>query len=60
LVTVVRIDVDFALSSLLRFNASPREGRLKRAIKILGYLKKYPKKRYLVDPTPLDLDIETQ
>ena len=28
----------------------PREGHLKQAIKILGYLKKYQKKGYIIDP----------
>ena len=36
--------------SLNRFAAHPREGLLKRAIKIYGYLKKYPKKGHVIDP----------
>jgi hypothetical protein len=47
-----RFDITFAVSSLSRFSAQPREGHLKRSIKILGYLKKYPKRGYIVDPRP--------
>jgi len=44
-----RMDIAFAVSSLSRFSTNPREGHLRRALKIIGYLKKYPKKGYLVD-----------
>ena len=47
-----RFDITFAVSSISRFSSKPTEGHLKRAIKILGYLKKYPKKSYTVDPRP--------
>ena len=52
-----RMDITFAVSSISRFCASPREGHLRRAIKILGYLKKYPKKGYLVDPREMILNV---
>lgn len=45
-----RFDITFAVTNLSRFCASPREGHLKRAEKILGYLKKYTKRGYVVDP----------
>ena len=49
-----RMDIVFAVSSLSRFASNPREGHLKRSLKILGYLKKYPKKGYVIDPrTPI-------
>ena len=48
--TAARMDVTFAVSSLSRFAAKPREGHLRRAIKILGYLKKYSNKGYYIDP----------
>ena len=38
------------MSSLSRFSHSPREGHLERTEKILGYLKKYTKRGYVVDP----------
>ena len=48
--TAGRLDISFAVSSLSRFSQSPREGHLRRTEKILGYLKKYPKRGYVVDP----------
>ena len=47
-----RIDITYAVSSLSRFSTSPRQGHLKLARKILGYLKKYPKKGILINPEP--------
>ena len=44
------MDITFSVASLNRFSAHPREGHLKRAIKMYGYLKKYPKKGYVIDP----------
>ena len=48
--TAGRFDIAFAVSSLSRFSHSPREGHLERSEKILGYLKKYPKRGYIIDP----------
>jgi len=45
-----RMDITHAVSSLSRFAAKPREGHMRRALKIIGYLKKYPKKGYIIDP----------
>ena len=53
-----RMDITFAVSSISRFCANPREGHLRRAIKILGYLKKYPKRGYLVDPRAMILNVD--
>ena len=47
-----RMDITFAVSSLSRFAAKPQEGHLRRALKIIGYLKKYPKRGYVIDPRP--------
>ncbi len=44
------MDITFAVSSLSRFSSKPREAHLKRAIRILGYLKKYPSRGYRIDP----------
>ena len=49
--TAGRFDISFAVSSLSRFSQSPREGHLERTEKILGYLKKYTKRGYVVDPS---------
>ena len=51
-VTSGRFDINYAVSSLSRFSAAPREGHLKLARQILGYLKKYPKRGYVVNPAP--------
>ena len=39
--TIGRLDISFAISSLSRFSAAPREGHLQMAIYMFGYLKKY-------------------
>ena len=51
-VTSGRFDINYAVSSLSRFSAAPREGHLILARKVLGYLKKYPKKGYIINPAP--------
>lgn len=44
-----RVDVAFAVSSLSRFSAAPRQGHLDRAFRVFGYLKKYCNRRYVID-----------
>ena len=56
--TTARMDVTFAVSSLSRFVARPREGHLRRAIKILGYLKKYSDKGYYIDSQAPKLNVD--
>ena len=58
LVTSGHYDINFAVASLSRFSVEPREGHLKRAIKILGYLKKFPTRGYIVDPSPPEVNIK--
>ena len=48
----------YDVASLSRFLAAPHEGHLVLARKIFGYLKKYPKKGYAINPDPLMLDME--
>eukprot|EP00957_Ditylum_brightwellii_P200005 15247066-Ditylum_brightwellii.AAC.1 len=38
----------------------PRVGHLKLARNIFGYLKKYPKRGYVISPTLLQLDLDYQ
>jgi len=45
-----RFDITFAVANLNRFAHCPRKGHLKRAEKIFGYLKKYKKRGYIIDP----------
>ena len=44
-----RSDVSHATSSLSRFSACPRKGHLARALRVFGFLKKRPNRRYVVD-----------
>eukprot|EP00957_Ditylum_brightwellii_P132316 10089130-Ditylum_brightwellii.AAC.1 len=55
-----RLDITHTVSSLSRFSAMPRVGHLKLARKIFGYLKKYPKREYVINPTLLRLDLDYQ
>ena len=48
-VGIQRFDVAHATSSLSIFSACPREGHLARALRIFGFLKKCPNRRYVVD-----------
>jgi hypothetical protein len=48
-VTIGRIDVAHATSSLSRFTACPRQGHLERLLRVSGYLKKRPNRRIVVD-----------
>ena len=52
LVTCGRVDLAYALNSLSRFSASPRQGHFKAAIRMFKYLKAYPVKWIRLDPTP--------
>jgi Reverse transcriptase (RNA-dependent DNA polymerase) len=56
LVVAGRFDINFAISSLSRYAAAPRKGHLDMAEDILGYLKKYPAKGYVINPKPPKID----
>jgi hypothetical protein len=51
-----RFDLTFAISSLSRFFAAPRQGHLELARKIFGYLRKYPRRGYMINPAPPVMD----
>ena len=53
-----RLDICFIVESLSRFTANPKEGHIKRAVKILGYLKMYPSKGYLINPKDPEIKVE--
>ena len=55
-VTIGRMDICFAVSSLSRFSAAPRQGHLELAFHLFGYLKKYRTKQLLIDSAPLKID----
>jgi Reverse transcriptase (RNA-dependent DNA polymerase) len=51
--TIGRPDVSFAVSSLSRFSAAPRQGHLDLVLHILGYLKRFPHRRIRIDSRPI-------
>lgn len=51
--TIGRLDISFAVSSLSRFSANPRQGHLELAIYLFGYLKKFPNRRIVLNSKPL-------
>jgi hypothetical protein len=58
LIIAERFDLTHAISSPSCFAAPPWEGHLKLARKVFGYLKKYPKHGYAINPTPLKMDVQ--
>ena len=54
LVVLGRLDLCFAMCSLSRFGASPRELHLRLAIQSFSYLKKFPDKRIAIDSGDID------
>ena len=58
ILTAGRFDIAFAVSSLSRFAHQPRQEHLERSEKILGYLKKYSKRGYIIDPRDPIVDVE--
>lgn len=58
LVVAGRMDINYAVSSLSRFAAAPRHGHLDLARHLLGYLKKYTERGYMINPR--DPNIPTQ
>ena len=46
----------FAVSSLSRFSAAPRQGHLELAYYLFGYLKQHPNRRIVMDSRPLLID----
>ena len=56
--TCGRYDVHYAVCSLSRFQVAPREGHLKLAEKALGYLKKYKKRGFVINPEPPTFSVD--
>ena len=56
LIIAGRFDITYAVCSLSRYSVAPREGHLKLAKQIFGYLRKYPKRGYVVNPNPPQID----
>ena len=49
-ITLGRIGVTFAVQTMARFTAAPKEGHMKRMLRLFGYQKAYLKYGILVDP----------
>ena len=47
-VQIGRFDIRYALTSLNRFSAAPREGHFSRLVKIFGYLKSVTGRRIII------------
>ena len=52
--TIGRPDICYAVSSLSRFGSCPREGHLKLALHLFGYLKNFPNRRLVFDSKDID------
>ena len=50
LIVAGRFDICYAVASLSRFSIAPRKNHLQMAEHILGYLKKFPNRGYLINP----------
>ena len=48
-ITLGRIDINYAISSLARFSMAPREGHITAIKRVFGYLKKFPKGKIIID-----------
>jgi hypothetical protein len=55
-VTLTRFDIQFAVNSMARFSNAPREGHMKRMLRVFGYLKYHEKARIKFDVTVPNYD----
>jgi hypothetical protein len=55
LVSIARPDIAFVVNSLARFQSCARQGHLARAIRIMRYLKTFPRRGIVLDPTPMEV-----
>jgi hypothetical protein len=59
LITCGRMDISFAVSSLSRFSAAPRQGHYNAAVNIFKFLNHYPEKWIIINPADLVFPAET-
>ena len=52
LIVAGRFDLCYAVSSLSRFSSAPRQGHLQHARRIMGYLRKFPRRGFVINPDP--------
>lgn len=55
-VTLGRYDIQYATNTLARFGQKPREGHLKRALRVFGYLKFHARGKLYLDPSPISYE----
>ncbi len=55
-VTLGRFDIQYATNTLARYGTCPREGHLKRMLRIFGYLKHHNRARIVMDPSDPNLE----
>ena len=55
-----RFDLEYTASSLSSFLDAPRVGHLKLTKGMFGYLKKYPKIGYVINPQPLTIGVDCE
>ena len=58
MIVAVGFDLAYAVSKLSSFLDAPRVGHIDLIIRIFCYLKKYPKRRYAINPHPLTIDAD--
>ena len=56
LIVAGRFDLCYAISSLSRFGAAPRQDHIKHARRVMGYLRKFPRRGYVINPDPPHFD----
>ena len=50
------LDICFAVSTLSRFSANPRQDHPTLALHVMGYMKKYLNRRIVIDSNPMKID----
>ena len=55
IITLGRFDIQFATQTLSRYAMAPRRGHFKAAMRIFGYLKRFPKGKIVLDPNKIDV-----
>ena len=49
IITLGRFDIAYAVNTLSRYSAAPREGHLKALMRVFGYLDTHPNGRIIID-----------
>ena len=60
IMTSLRFDIAYAVSSLSRFQTNPRQGHLEAVLRIYGFLKKYPTRGIGIDSRPIEGQPESE